>query len=180
MPIIAEVHWSIEFFLAIVALFGVAYYLRNWGSSSQAELPLPRANGDPNRERFGLGLGLLVGLGFSVRNGLKGFFRMHYGNEGYYAALLWQIVGPVLVVALIALCGWILWRPLPKTFSGDVFPREAAIIWLVLVWQNVLGQLVTGPLSEWLEFAFAAYYLLLFLITAVIVIHYSDRARRVT
>ncbi|MBX9787591.1 MAG: hypothetical protein K2Y37_01620 [Pirellulales bacterium] len=137
----------------------------------------PRANGDPNLERFGLGLGLLVGLGFSVRNGLKGFFRMHYGNEEYYATLLWQIVGPALVVILLGLCAWIFWRPLPGNFTGDAFPRAAAITWLALVWQNVLGQLVTGPLSEWPEFAFAAYYVLLFVITAVIVIHFSDRVR---
>jgi hypothetical protein len=200
LPVGEEAHWSIQIFLAIVALFGVAYYLLSWRDSTSPlsprgrgvggegavawsfarENPLSlRANGDPNLERFGLGLGLLVGLGFSARNGLKGFFRMHFGNEEYYATLLWQIVGPAMVIVLVALCAWIFWRPLPKNFSGDAFRFATPIVWLTLVWQNVLGQLVTGPLSEWPEFAFAAYYVLLFLITAVIVAHYSDRARRV-
>ena len=178
LPVREEAHWSIQVFLATVALFGVAYYLLRRQDAQGAREPSLRANGDPNLERFGLGLGLLVGLGFSVRNGLKGFFNMHYGNEEYYATLLWQIVGPSLVVGLLVLCAWIFWRPLPKNFAGDAFRCATPIVWLALVWQNVLGQLVTGPLSEWPEFAFAAYYVLLFLITAAIVIHFSDRARR--
>ncbi len=178
LPVREEAHWSIQAFLATVALFGVAYYLLRRNGVPRRDEPALRANGDANLERFGLGLGLLVGLGFSVRNGLKGFFNMHYGNEEYYATLLWQIVGPSLVIGLLALCAWIFWRPLPKSFAGDAFRYATPIVWLALVWQNVLGQLVTGPLSEWPEFAFAAYYVLLLLITAVIVIHYSDHARQ--
>ena len=180
LPIINEAHWWSQILLAVVVLFGIYYFVFRREISSNQYASSPRANGDPNLERFGLGLGLLVGLGFSARNGLKGFFRMHFGNEEYYAALLWQIVGPALVVGLLALCAWIFWRPLPKGFTGDAFRYAGPIVWLALVWQNVLGQLVTGPLSEWPEFAFAAYYVLLFLITAVIVIHFSERARRPT
>ena len=50
-------------------------------------------------------------------------------------------------------------------------------MWLVLIVQNVIAQLVTGPHSQWNEVAFSIYYLLLFAITAMIVIHYSKRTR---
>ncbi len=57
------------------------------------------AYGDPNIERFGLYLGLLIGLGFSLRNGLKGWFNIYYGNEDYWGPLLWQIIGPAILAA---------------------------------------------------------------------------------
>ncbi|MGD9645174.1 MAG: hypothetical protein AB7U73_05635 [Pirellulales bacterium] len=177
LPAFFEAHWTSELLLAAVALFGIAYYWRNSNHHSTAE-QLPRANGDANLERFGLGLGLLLGLGFSLSNGLRGYLLIHGGDEAYYDRLLWQIVGPAMLVLLVALGAWILRRPLPKDFAGDAFPRAVGIVWLVLIWQNVLAQGVTGPWSAWPEFAFAVYYVLLFLITAVIVVHYSERARR--
>ena len=63
-------------------------------------------------------------------------------------------------------------RPLPREFNQDVFPHAYRLIWLVLITQNILAQLITGPWSSWNEVAFAFYYLLLFAITAVIVHHY--------
>ena len=44
----------------------------------------------------------------------------------------------------------------------------------MLIFQNVIAQFITGPLSEWKEMAFNIYYVLLFAITATIVIHYDQ------
>lgn len=47
-------------------------------------------------------------------------------------------------------------------------------MWLVLLVQNVLAQLVTGPPTHWAETVYNIYYLLLFTISAVIVFHYQS------
>ena len=138
---------------------------------------LVTAYGDPNLERFGLYLGLLFGLGISIRSGLKGWFNIYQGNEEYWSGVLWWILGPIYLVCLIGLCVWTLCRPLPRDFRGELFPHAAGLMWLVLIVQNILAQLVTGPLNQWNEMAFSIYYLLLFAITAVIVIHYTAMQR---
>jgi hypothetical protein len=68
---------------------------------------------------------------------------------------------------------WTLAKPLPNNFQGDVFPHANRLLWLVVLTQNVIAQLVTGPPSEWNEVAFNIYYLLLFAIAAVIFFHYQ-------
>jgi hypothetical protein len=50
-------------------------------------------------------------------------------------------------------------------------------MWLVLVVQNAIAQLITGPHTQWNEVAFSIYYALLFAITAAIVIHYGSLKR---
>lgn len=57
-------------------------------------------------------------------------------------------------------------------------------MWLVLITQNAIAQLVTGPYWVWNEMAFKMYYVLLLVISGVIVHHYhrlqisqSDRRR---
>ncbi len=50
-------------------------------------------------------------------------------------------------------------------------------MWTVLLVQNVLAQLVTGPWTSWNEVVFSLYYLLLFAISGVIV-HHVDVVRR--
>ena len=57
--------------------------------------------------------------------------------------------------------------------GGRRFPHAYGLMWLVLIVQNVIAQLVTGPLSQWNEMAFSLYYVLLFVISAVIVFHYQ-------
>ena len=76
------------------------------------------------------------------------------------------------LAGLVAIVAGILLRRLPKGFQGDVFPQANKLIWLVLITQNVLAQLVTGPLTQWQEVAFNIYYVLLFMTSAVIVYHY--------
>ena len=55
----------------------------------------------------------------------------------------------------------------------DPFPRAYGIVWLVLLVQNTLAQLVTGPLTNWHEVVFNIYYILLFILSGVIVCHYQ-------
>jgi hypothetical protein len=86
--------------------------------------------------------------------------------------MLWYYLGPTYLLLLVALVAWILIRPMPRRFRGDRCPHAYGLIWLVLVVQNVIAQLVTGPPTDWYEMAFSIYYALLFVITALIVIHF--------
>ncbi|MBI2825156.1 MAG: hypothetical protein HYX69_10760 [Planctomycetia bacterium] len=173
-----EVNSWARVYTGAAMLFGVAYYLLRRNAYASEPAPSNEAYGDPNLQRLGLYLGLWVGLGFSLRNGLKGWFNIYRGKEEYYSDILWQIFGPGLLVLLVALCGWILLRPLPRNFRGDIFPHAGGLVWLVLICQNVIAQFITGPLNQWNEFAFSIYYALLFAITAAIVIHYSTLQRQ--
>src|ERR1044071_7905721 len=105
-------------------------------------------------------------------NGLKGWFNIYVGNERHWDSVLWQIAGPVFLVALMAILIRLLWRPLPRNFQGDTFRHSYRLIWIVLIVQNLIAQLITGPHSSWPETAFSIYYVLLFFITAVIVYHF--------
>ena len=177
--------------ISIGLAYGLAYYVANrrWSASARA----PDATGPgphPNLERFGAYLGLLLGLGLSVRNGLKGWANIYLGNENYWDAVLWRVLGPPLLLALLALPVWIWLRPVPGTSqsnrlsnsgtgparvaasSGNVFPHAYRLAWLVLLVQNAIAQLITGPHSSCNETAFSIYYVLLFLLSAVIVHHF--------
>jgi hypothetical protein len=129
-------------------------------------------NAHPNLERFAVYAGLLLGLGLSIKNGLKGWANIYLGNELYWNSLFWRIIGPMLVLGLIILVIRIRRRPLPRGYSGDAFPHAYGLIWTVLIIQNVLAQLVTGPWSHWNEVVFSLYYLILFALSAVILHHF--------
>jgi len=159
-------------YVAIVTAGGIAWYLFRRKTFDEQKGTGTSSGGDPNLERFGLYVGVLFGLGLSIRNGLKGWCNIYIGNEDYWSGVLWQILGPVFMVFLAAIAAWILFRPLPRNFRGDPFPHAYAIVWLVLIVQNALAQLVTGPPTAWNEVAFNIYYGLLFAVTAAIVIHY--------
>jgi len=91
------------------------------------------------------------------------------------------VIGPLLLIALLALIWRLRSRPLPPGCDADVFPHDYRLFWLVLITQNVLAQLVTGPWSSWNEVAFSIYYLILFVLTAVIAHHFHclKRARAI-
>jgi hypothetical protein len=154
--------------------YGVAYFLINERLAEEERAPhrfeVNKLN--PNLQRFGAYLGLLLGLGLSIRSGLKGWANIYLGNENYWNNLLWKIVGPLLVVGLVALLARVRLRPVPHGFQGDIFPHAYPLIWGVLIIQNLLAQLVTGPWSAWNEVAFSLYYVLLFAISALIVHHF--------
>ena len=165
--------WESSGGISIGIAYGVAYYLVNRRMpEARAKERWVWAGAHPTRERFGAYLGLVLGLGLSIRNGLKGWANIYLGNEDYWSGVFWMFVGPMMIVALAALVAWVWFRPLPKGFQGNVFPRAYGLIWAVLLIQNVIAQLVTGPLTSWNEMAFSIYYILLFFISAVILCHY--------
>jgi len=166
--------WESSGGISIGIAYGVAYFLvnRRMSAEEQARLGAGRSNDSPNLERFGAYLGLLIGLGLSIKSGLKGWANIYLGHEDYWNGVLWKIIGPLLILALIALITRIRLRPIASGYPGDVFPHAYRLIWVVLITQNVLAQLVTGPWSNWNEVAFSIYYLLLFLISGAVVVHF--------
>jgi hypothetical protein len=167
--------WESSGGISIGLAYGVAYYLVNRPVvSSDATLAAGRAPAEcPRLEWLGAYWGVLLGLGLSVRNGLKGWANIYLGNERYWDQLLWKIAGPILLAGLAAIAAWVWLRPLSKDFEANAFPRAHRVAWLVLIIQNVIAQLVTGPWADWNEVVFSIYYGLLFLITAVILYHYQ-------
>ena len=165
--------WESSAGISIGIAYGLAYFLVNGRMSDDARARPPTApeNQHADWERFGAYLGLLLGLGLSIRNGLKGWANIYLGNENYWNSLLWKVIGPLLIAGLLLVIVRIRSCPMPRSFTGDVFPHAGRLIWTVLIIQNILAQLVTGPLTTWNEVAFSLYYILLFIITAVIVHH---------
>ncbi|NLF58602.1 MAG: hypothetical protein GX580_13290 [Candidatus Hydrogenedens sp.] len=164
--------WESSGGISIGIALGLAYYLVNRpqvGDKGADSFSAPR----PNLERFGVWLGLLLGLGLSTRNGLKGWANIYLGNEEYWSGVLWMFFGPALLLGIILTVICIVRNPLPAGFPGKVFPRDQWLMWLTLLVLNVLAQLVTGPHSAMPETSFSVYYALLFLVTAVIVAHYQ-------
>jgi hypothetical protein len=152
-------------YLAVVAIFGAGYYAINHGRTAGYM--------DPDLQKWGLCLGLLGGLGLSIRNGLKGWFNIYMGNERYWDRWLWHYFGPAILAGLIAVGICILVRSLLGRSKQHVTQHAYGWMWFVLLVQNAIAQLITGPHSEWKETAFSIYYLLLFAITGVIVVHYE-------
>lgn len=171
--------WESSGGVSIGVALGVAYYLVNRPLSTVErarrwnELSNPR----PNLERFGAWFGLLLGLGLSARNGLKGWANIYLGNEDYWSAELWRWFGPGLLLGLAAILVAVRLRPRRPGVLEDLFPRAHRLMWLTLVVLNVLAQLVTGPKSNASELAFSLYYLLLFAVTAAVTLHYQRRRR---
>jgi len=165
--------------MSIGLAYGLAYYLVNRRTAAQQSHSesFSTFNSHPNSQRFGAYLGLLLGLGLSVKNGLKGWANIYLGNEEHWNQVLWRIIGPAMLCGLGLLIYLLKSRPLPGGFSKDVFPHDYRLVWVVLVTQNVIAQLVTGPYTVWNEMAFKIYYGLLFVLSAAIV-HYFWRARR--
>jgi len=167
--------WESSGGISIGVAYGIAYWLvnRKVPEEKQASEGMRLAGDHPNLERFGASLGLVLGLGLSVKNGLKGWANIYVGNEEYWNQVLWRIIGPAMLVALVAIAVWIWLRPVPRGFQGDVFPHAYGLAWLVLITQNVIAQLVTGPATAWNEMVFSIYYVLLFLLSAVILLHFQ-------
>jgi hypothetical protein len=163
-------------YVSFVMACGITWYLIRRRTFDEERRTATPTGGDPNLERLGLYLGLLAGLGLSLLNGLNGWFAI-YRHESS-DRILWYILGPVYLLILIAILAWVPLRPLPRNYRGNIYPKASRAMWLVIIVQNAIAQLVTGPLSEWNEMAFNIYYLLLFAITAVIVFHIQTAKAR--
>ena len=164
--------WETSGGISIGLAYGLAYFLvnRRLTRDELARRSAGRIQG-PNLERLAAYLGLLFGLGLSIRNGLKGWANIYLGNEEYWELILWRIFSPLLFAGAVALTLWVWRRPIDARSGDDIFPESYRLMWLVLIVQNVIAQLITGPLTAWNEFAFSIYYVLLFMISAVVV-HY--------
>ena len=171
--------WHASVFFGIVAAaFGICHYVQISRKSPIANGPpagsLP-FSADPNLQRWGAFLGLVYGLGLSVRKGIKGGANLYFGQENYWDGVCWNWIALAMLLGMLAGMVWILRTRKPRDFRGDVFPRAYGIFWLVLIAQNMLAQVVTGPImgsrASWIEFVFSMFYAVLFLLTAVIAYH---------
>jgi hypothetical protein len=166
--------WESSGGISIGLAYGVAFFLVNRPRlvSEQLTTDAQNENRFPNLERFAAYTGLLFGLGISIKCGLKGWANIYLGNEDHWNTVLWNVIGPLLILGLVAIAFGIWSRRLPRGFQGDLFPHEYGLIWLVLIVQNTLAQLITGPWSSWNEVAFSLYYILLFGLSAIIIHHF--------
>ncbi|MCA9448641.1 MAG: hypothetical protein KC931_16075 [Candidatus Omnitrophica bacterium] len=171
--------WESSGGISIGVAYGLAYFLVNRPLSEEERLDEsePTTNTHPNLERFGLYLGLIYGLGLSIKNGLKGWANIYIGNEDYWERQFSYVIWPLMVIALVALAFHIWRHRLPSKYSGDVFPHASWLIWLTLIVQNILAQIITGPIfgekASWNEMAFNIYYLILFILSGVVIHHYQ-------
>ncbi|MBI3850200.1 MAG: hypothetical protein HY298_07910 [Verrucomicrobia bacterium] len=169
--------WESSGGISIGIAYGLAFFLANRRLSETeraVQQGAPLTNERPNLERFGAYAGLVIGLGNSIKNGIRGCANIYVQgiNENHWERVLWNIIAPLMLLTLVALAVRIRLRPLPKGYQGDVFPHAYRLIWLVLIIQNVLAQLVTGPPTVWNEMVFSIYYVILFILSGVIVFHY--------
>ncbi|MCG3199121.1 MAG: hypothetical protein HUU16_20260 [Candidatus Omnitrophica bacterium] len=169
--------WESSGGISIGIAYGVAFYLVNRRMSPEEAANQAPAfvNTRPNLERFGAYLGLVYGLGLSIQNGLKGWANIYLGNEDYWERQFWFVIGPLMLLAIAALAIRVWKTPHPSGHAGDPLPHSFFLVWLVLIVQNILAQLVTGPLSNRNELVFNIYYLVLFIITGAIITHYHFR-----
>jgi hypothetical protein len=171
-------------FALVAAAFGVGYFVLNsrstTGEAAGTRQQLRLTAEDPNLERWGLFLGLVYGLGLSLRKLLKGgshLYLVNYGDEKYWDPACWKWVAAGMLVCLLAGLLWFLARRFPADFAGDLFPHAAVIFWLVLIVENVVAQVVTGPVvgpqARWDDFQFNLFYLVLFALTGALTYHFQ-------
>jgi len=162
------------FFGIAVAIFGIGYHYRASRGASRAGSALSEL---PNLERWGVFLGLVYGLGLTVRKGLKGATNIYFSAENYWDAIFWNWISLAMLICLVVGIIKLLSRRIPWRLRTDLFPGAYGIIWLVLIAQNVLAQVVTGPVlglrASWIEASFSLLYLILFAASAVTVFHYQ-------
>lgn len=157
------VAWTQYLDLACLAFFGVVWCALSYIS--------PRKDG-AGMERFAVHLGLLLGLGMSLKNGSRGWANIYLGDEKYWGEVYWCYIGPAMIIVLAGIILAAIARRLLSRAEDSGVPHAAALIVLVLAHQNIIAHLITGPPGNWNEVVFNIYYVLLFLITAVIFYHY--------
>ena len=138
--------------ISIGLAYGVAFYWVNRRRDEGELVKEPPASRNPNCERLGAYIGLILGLGVSIRSGFKGWANIHYGDGERWSHELWLIFGSLMALGLMVLFIFHARNRLPKDFQGDVFPNAHRIIWLVLITQNILAQMVTAPFTNYTQY----------------------------
>jgi hypothetical protein len=96
-------------------------------------------------------------------------------GENYWGEVFWRVIGPLMLACLAVLLVRHL-RPshlrAAQGTKASLFQHPLWPIGLVLIVQNVIAQMITGPLSNPRELQFNIYYLILFVISASIVLYY--------
>ena len=150
--------------LALLGGFGILWCALSYFNARE---------GDGGLERFAVHLGLLLGLGLSLKNGSRGWANKYLdGDEDMWGDLYWRYIGPAMLLLLVVIIALALMRRVMTPREGDPVPHAWAFIVVVLVVQNALAHLVTGPLTNWNEAMFNLYYVLLFFLSAAILYHY--------
>jgi hypothetical protein len=75
--------------------FGIGWYPLRRKAFEAEKIKNTPIKGDPNLERLGVYLGLLMGLGLSLRNALKGWFNIYMGDEEYWSRTLWHSIDSI-------------------------------------------------------------------------------------
>jgi hypothetical protein len=153
--------WYGYLYAAALALFAVIYAL-------QSDRNSPRK---PNLDSLAVHLGLLLGFGLSIKNGLRGWANIYpkifTEGENYWGEVFWRAVGPLMLITLLALLIQFIRR-------RDTRSRPLLVITLVLLVQNIIAQIITGPWGEPRELHFNIYYAILFLVSGAIVFHFHN------
>ncbi len=169
--------WESSGGAAIGLAYGVAYYYCNRslapGDSNQRVQPYSK---HPNAEKVLVYLALILGLGYAIINGTKGFNNIYFGNDD----TLSQPTFIPVIVAGVALLVYVIHAtrktPLQVKDARDPIPRYMTLFYIVYFTQRGIGLLVTGakagdvwgPWASWPELAFFLYYLILMVFDIVI------------
>jgi len=149
--------WETSGGISIGFAYGIAYFLTNQPLNNS--IIHEKINKKAILERITLFLMVFLALTLSLRNGLKGWANIYLSNEEYWDGVLWLVFLPILLSGTILIICYV-WKSTKKQiFSKNPFPNYPIIIWTVLLIQNFIAQLITGPWSNWVEVSFSIYYL---------------------
>lgn len=163
--------WETTGGMSLGLAYGIAYFLTNQPLNSSMSNNVIKVK--PTAERLTLFLTVFLAIALSLRNGLKGWANIYLGNEEYWSNLLWFVFTPIIIVGIIIIVSYVKQTSDNPQFEKNPFPKYPFIIWTVILIQNFIAQLITGPWSNWVEVSFAIYYILLFLISVSIIYHYQ-------
>ncbi len=88
--------WCAALLTLVAAAFAIAYYAKARRATREpgAQHGAAWSPYGPNLERWGACTGLILGLGLSIKNGLKGWANIYLGNEDYWNNVFMNIIAP--------------------------------------------------------------------------------------